>query len=1364
MIVFICLAQALELIQDFPSVFYLSENEFSAVELPDYFSGNEIWFDVSPENDQVHLRQSGLEPLHSMTVRNKIQKPIKTNLVVNIELIGTSSSQFAIYASGSEIYLFDSNQEEFLAWNIHQDILSYTLIQSDVINGVVLLSHSWWFQKNLLWFSSISFVKEKMLLGTPLLITCLNCDFEEFNPGSAYISNGLLYKSLAITGYIDSTAYFAYYSIDLITMVATQISLQILGNFSVQSTIFTVTSMYKNYVFVPQTNNLINYELIVSRMTLNLTSSVNLTEFEIVVTDMRLSNDLNHLLLGIEDGIMIINQDFTEIYIDKFLMNISNVQVTSSKENIYLLLQNSNINLLKVIRNHFSFYEIGFINLNISENCLGWGIYNSSLTGFSLVLNKNRDLITNYIRLSAPYLNVTSAEKTIIYTLNAYENSTDKNLSFNFLVSRPSPLGIIEYMPDIYFQTAIFSGLKSEVELKLYDYFCGSCIELISIELVNSSDLFSMTYDYKSTINYQTATIKSDLNWVQGIIISSDTNVFFYNSSSIRMLLDSDMVKGYNFDDVINKIYTCSSKYLFDVTSGGLNYLVLNYNLNEIDIKHGTQYVSFSDIQCSGLFVTALNTSGLYLFKIVDYTLEYVYVFNQTVQNSPMLISSFYQNENNYVCAIVNDSLVMMFNIEGNGFYPLNFPLIQFSVRLDPLKIFCYQSEFYYVAFKDSSISIFNEYAKLIRTFYYQLDGELFFTDQFIITTSNYLLQVFDSRRYTCNVLIAEYLIPDYSHFSYSTESNLNLYFLTTRGELMNLSILKNYSTAFISFSFKAPENISEVLYEVDLNVTLSNLNNSLSNFYQEISQLVPLNLFTNGETIFKNSSNVKLLQNELKDLDCEKTSISLEKIFTGQDLILTLEDPSKTLSVHQRISEKQNVIKIQQKFSALLPIKSTETFIFANHSYIWLLDIKTEDISEIFIKEGDNEVDCTSLALIYLKEHLVFKPDIIFSAGCSITNNEGKDQVKSYALYFFLFNSVGLKLLQKVDLAYEASLMSCSSTIGGKFVVMITDIIPNYMHYDFACNHFQIVAGYVEDLDVKILLTSYLSPISLEVNYYYIIDFVSFFDPMFKVFYLYLLDWHYGIRIIKIDQISPIFQYRIENIKLINAVALTKCGRMMIISYDNTTIIKYFMEDWFRLKYKSQIYLYKSNYHAIPSTLECSSFVYSNYLLMLIQDDQLNTYLHIINNRATELSSIIADVLVYQEYDGVYAFFDEVDNIAVITPQEFFLYQINENYLEINPTGKCDDGVKEKVLIKATNLNGVNSFCTLELEIKKNYDSGNVSGSALSFWIWIIIGGFITGFILIGIKFALRYSGRKNKKKHNEGDLFDYEFSEAIN
>jgi hypothetical protein len=166
----------------------------------------------------------------------------------------------------------------------------------------------------------------------------------------------------------------------------------------------------------------------------------------------------------------------------------------------------------------------------------------------------------------------------------------------------------------------------------------------------------------------------------------------------------------------------------------------------------------------------------------------------------------------------------------------------------------------------------------------------------------------------------------------------------------------------------------------------------------------------------------------------------------------------------------------------------------------------------------------------------------------------------------------------------------------------------------------------------------------------------------------------------------------------------------------------------------------------------------------MLISNDSNHVLLHIINNRAKELSSIVADEFVYYNLEGVYAFFDKEDNVAIITPEDFYFYTINDYYLEITPPDKCENEIKKSVQIKAINENNVEAFCMLELNIKENYDNGSVSADSISFWIWLIIVGFILGFVLIGIKFSKKYSRRQKQKKPDDVDLFNYEFSEAIN
>ena len=1352
-LILFCTVYSLEQIKDFPSNFFLSLDEYEAIELNDYFSGNEIWFNISENTPEILLKQSGLIQQSSIQKTSLLEDASKTNLFINIQALGTLSSRFAIYASGKTLYLFDSNiRVSYKFCDVGQKIIWYSLFETGEDHGVILLTQSAFgiLSRNHLKFISLIFENDAMMLGVPQDLNCLKCAFETFDTDFIYVSNGILFDEITITGYVGDQAYAALYTVTLGESSVVEDGVLRLGQFESVQIIFAVSLFNNHFIYVPNVRTLAQVMHIEGKNELLFQKSINLTEYNLIVTDMKLSLDSNYLLMGIEDGIMIISIDFTQVFISKFYMNVSNVQVTSSNQNIFLLLQNGTSNLLKVISRNFRFYEIGHIDLDIQDQSIGWGIYNSSLTGFSIILNSQKNLVIKYIQLSTPYMNITCINDASTYNLTAFENSTNKYIQVTFSLYQTNNYGAIEYLDQSKVQTAVFSSLKAEIDFRIYDYFCGYGIDIHNIELIDDKNLFNMTYKYSKCLAYNSMQIDSNLSWSKGII-SSNEFTFIYGGSLIYRLHDKNLTFIQNFEFTINKILNCVSHYVFDITIGNQNFLVYSDSAISPDLDSRFQYESFSSIQCSDRYVTGLNESGLFIYKLGKRYSRLLYIINKTVDNYHISFNSYYLSPESFICAIVNETVIMMFNVLGGGYYPINFPSIQFSVRQKPIQVHCSGIYLYHVVFIDNTISVYNQYAKLIRSFFFQPRAEVFFVNDYIITTSHFLLQVFNATGSTCGVLLGEVFITTYLGVSYTYEDNLVFNVLTESFEFISVSINSDHSKALITFNYANKENISDVLYEVNLNI-------SLGNFMFNTSELIPFNVFTNGETIFKNISNINDLKSSLADLDCSKSRISLDNLFVGQDLTLILEENSHLLKIRQKLSDKQFLIQLNETFTAFLPVSYTDIFIFANRSLIMVFDIASKYTSAYLIVEDYKDVKCFSFVLVYTLDYL------IFAAGCEIIDNRFGNQIISYRLYFFKYHLKDLEILLQVDLPYKPSIMSSAGTVNGYFVIMMSDTIDNYMSSSFACNHFQIVAGLVEDSKLEILLTKYLNPISLGINYYYIIDFTSCFDPMFKNFYLYLLDWHYGIRIIKISDISPSLQYEVRSYSLAKAVALTKCGTELYVSYDNTTVLKFFLLNWFTIEYYSQIYLYKTNYHAVPASIECSSNEFSRFLIMLISNESNHVLLHIINNRAKEISSIVADEFVYNDLEGVYAFFDKADNVAIITPEDFYFYTINDYYLEVTPPDKCEDEIKKSLQIRAVNENNVEAFCLLELKIKENYDDGSVSADSISYWIWLIIVGFIFAFVLIGIKFSKKYSRRQKQKKPEDVDLFNYEFSEAIN
>lgn len=1338
------LSAGLVQISPFPNNFYLAQNEYETLELGEYFSGDLIRYTINPESPQIQLSQSTISVRSSSTYNYELIPPDRVTLMKNLNQYESPITQFSIYSNNNVVYLLSTNPIRPVELKtILHEIYWFSVTQSGMFNGVLLLARSKLINKNLLYFASLSFIGNQLVLNDPSLLKDNECFYKEFNPKSMYLSDGILKNNFLVTGYIENRAYLGLYTYNIGSLSGIkELSVIELGHASAQEMIFAIVVIYDYYVYFPETQQLAKYRMPTKK--LEIISSVYLTEYNITVVSIELSFDFNYLLLGLIDGFMVISLDFFEVYIKKITNTNSKIYLTSSDKYFYFLVQNNSQYSLTVTSSYKEFNIIANLALNRSDTSIGWGIFNTTLTSFSLLCNYKFNLEIYNIIVSTPFLSIASDQGQKNFMLTATESLTGRSIFNNFSISAPYSLGLVE---SIVFsaQNAVFDGLKAEVSIRIYDYYCGYCLELQNLNISKDLDYFNMSYIYSLTIydfnieaNFETSAIIG--------MLSADDSVYFYSNDSTYFFINHhlDLIAEYDF--IIHNLDICGYGYLVNLTHEGINKFAFSYDLNSFSLGQSFVSEGYYKFQCTEEYIVFQNTSGLYIYIFEDYKTGPA-ALNTTSDGNSIKISYFHLYSTSYICAVVNDSVILLFDINLLNSFPINIPLKSVRIKKNSINIYC-NSQYYYIAYEDNTIQIYNNYGQYMKAFDYQNNGLIYFTSNYIFSITDTLLQVFNSTGAICGILIAEYFLPPVLYFSYYDSTDLIITLLQESGNLLVLTVPANHSTAFLTFTFSNPEKISRFNYTAYLDMNISNSLNS-------VSESIPINIFTNGETIYKNEKSIEKLQDDIEEIDCSATQFSLNDLFLGQDLTLRLESDSKMFNIEQSIAKKSFNSLENISFSAFLSVQFSDIYLFANKNIIILFDKDLLEGKGTIILDDNNTVNCISFSVLYDFEKL------IFVTGCEI---QSLDDL-TYQLYFLEYKDNVLNVLTNISIPYKPSLMHSQETVGGLFALIISDTIKNFQEYSFACNHLQIILGNVENSSVKIYLQKYMNPLDLGLNYYYIVDFSSYYDPMFATFYFYLLDWYYGIRIIRIDQLHPTLLLEINNIELSQGVALTRCGKELYVSTDNTTVLRYYLANWFKPKYSTTIFLYKNNFHAIPSTLKCSSPFYSKFLIMLLKNNSDYIYLHVMNNKVQALSSILADSLVSNTLTGTYAFMDQSNKIIVITASESYLYTINEFVLNINPPDKCDSDIHKDIRIYAQNENNIISDCSISIKISKNYNSGNVSDDGVPQWLWGLIILIVLIFVVVGIIVTKRYFLRKTKKadKDHPG-LFNYELIDGIN
>ena len=490
----------------------------------------------------------------------------------------------------------------------------------------------------------------------------------------------------------------------------------------------------------------------------------------------------------------------------------------------------------------------------------------------------------------------------------------------------------------------------------------------------------------------------------------------------------------------------------------------------------------------------------------------------------------------------------------------------------------------------------------------------------------------------------------------------------------------------------------------------------------------------------------------------CETNAmIPLDKIFLGQNLSVVVSLGSSATPLNR--FEKKWSFGVNNTFTAFSTVKNKKVYISAQGCSIRIHDFDYNIYPLLNLTQLNENCVCGAVAVLKEAEN------ISFAVGCSVTKEiltENGDfmHAPEHRLYFLNYIP---KLGEIVNFNYtilnfSPDRMSSNNKINGDFCLLIIDQYDYVDYESFYSNHLLLVTGNVNitTINYKII---YVSDKTFDTSNYYFTDFGSVYDPMFNYYYIYLTDIYFGLRILKFD-INNHFKITMSSYAVeypLQSMAI--CGQNLYLTDNYTNIYRYLFNNWFTPVFEGIIYPYKNYYSAIPGTLKCSDSNYAKYLLLLVQDSSASAYIHVIDNLATELASIITDQLISNSIVGTFAYFIGPNDLVVITSTDFSFYNLTEFVLNIYTGTNCTENTNYYIEIEAINENNY-IHTSFNMSVAKNYYSQNVGITKIPVIGYVAIGLGIVVFVVCGW-FVTKFCNRKRNKCTQEPGLFEYEFIE---
>lgn len=1364
---------SLKVLQEIQSSYILAPEEYYIISLDEYYAGDSLSYSISPSTN-INLQNPSIstnssQPLCNFTVPN----PKKTTLIQELGM-AELTQRYIIIGEGSVLYYIylnlDTNEIQYLDSSIN---INGTIIQYQAA-GVIGFSQSC--------LVVLSYILENGNYTNKFFYTCpsyaTNIQTIEINAPELYfldtntiaLSKGNTNEYVVVTGYSNGYGLICVYSIkNVINSITPLIATIYISQTQSQSLASILSVVYsdpsqENYYFIwdPQANNLIKLSLNSScQFEVQATRNID----SVTVYSMELSKEFPFLILGIDDGFIIIGVDLEILYVKRY--NIGKnvpVYMTSLNTNYFGLIEGTN-KQIQISYDNQGYNILWNFTFELA-NTTSWGVFNYYENKYLLLYTYDDCINTIEITLNPGYLNFTSSSSEINYTLTISENSNEDVLMKTFSVTPPinDTAGPIQLLNNNQPLSVNFEGLTGSLSLSLSSYCLGYnlSVEVLNIEYENNITYFNASYTITPTITQQKLQNFVSNSNLTHIIPLQNGDLLAYNSLVLVLYENSDWKVQTSFNINPKKVVAIGNTVVANILDPGgdlLMYIDLTNNYNTtIEAPFDCEKLESTDYY---LICGSSSVLQLYNLNYNNATHNFELVPNRKIDKTLLNIdfvefTDYYMYQESMLCVVVNGNILILLDLD---YLDQKFTILNTTTPKKTINVLA-SSIYRYIVFEDFSMMIFKTLELYyIKTIQLEPYTNISIINDYIVTLSPNNFTVYYGLDFVCSSMISQRTVQNWLDFSLFNEgAGLIVYFLTYDG-LETWTVTENLflNTLSILFEIKAPEDISEAGY--DANLQLRVFNN-----YNNVSLTVPLRLFINSQTVYKNDKSIQAIQTNSMDYECNsEATIPLSQIFCGQDVKVnyTFNNSNDQL---QRL-EFQSSQSLENPISTFLYINEFSVYIIVSGclaTAFYGYDSLIESIS--IANQSEATCECNSAAFLYEEiSYFSTSNSFAFVLGCTIIDNDsGAQEYINYPNNYLFFIKVDLQanmtILSIESIKFIPSFIKSAVTFGGNFTILVSSSYINISPDNLYTNQIMLLSGY-HSQDLIVYNSSDLTTTLLKgASYFYITDFEIIYDPMFSTYYLYLADFYYGLKIYKTD-INDLSITEISTMPSSSIVSISRCGQNLYTAFNDTTIQKYYFLNYSTLKPLNSISPYKNYYTAMPGTLKCSNSYFASYLLLLMEDSSSNAYVHLIDNIADELSSIISDYYISNSTFGVFATFLPTGEVAFSNASFFSYYSLNQFILTVGTGQACDEDREYFINVTAFNENNQVSV-VFNMSVERNYYPAKVQGIVFTPWVWAAIALSLVALGLTAACLAKKCSKKKNSVS-DEVALFNYEFME---
>lgn len=1310
-------------IQALPELYVLAEDEFYTINLDEYFFGNNLNYEVYPETN-VLLSKSYSNFSYIEWKGGVMEEPIRTSPIqVFLEFDG--SNQIVLYKSSKELKLLYINLELLLVLNkstaIFTCVYNTQFYSNDSTFGLFVLADNP--DTNIYFFT----IESLLNLTNIILLTSL-CNIT--NP---YLGQGNINETLLITGYMDDFPVAEFYNISDINNTSL-IRTVYLGNQSEnKGTIFAVSVLNQHYLILNNDSKLLNFQ-INHFGELSLVNILELPYFE-NTTDFQVNLKTNFLMIGFVGGFIMCSYDFQQVFVENDKQIFQEVFMTSTIYNDYVLTRKNHIYFLYKLGQNFNM--IGNVTLGQLDYKINWGVL-SYYAQNSIFISNNKmlNLELYNITFNYPKLTFTSSSNETDYALIVSQPSDLLSLNYSFTVRKPlnNTVGIIEAYSDSPIKV-FFSDFSSQFYVPVQSYVIGSNLSIYYC------DIFFSKYQYFFSNSLR---IIPNIQHSKGLYIGQNEYEHIETDGKEFIFYNSSMISVYNSSGLAFRIIMSNMTIKYVAICGKLNVF---YYENETAYIIGyfkskwTAYHKFNllykclSITCTNRYVACLCSEGVYALEILFGHIAYAELINNNELTSN--ISSVSLLKQSFMCMLLKNNQVMITDLDTPNIFDHKIAGSSMTLFFQGAKILSYQNLF--ISDLINNVYMFDYTFTYIKKFKVLEGGGLTLYNQYLISFTNNQILIIDTNQWVTNSTIANLTLTDWESFTLSSDMDnpLSIYFLN-KSQIEIYQIPQNYNQIEVNVEINDfYYNISNIEYDSYL---VCWIRNQINWYHLEIL----LELFVDGETIYKDDKAIEMVQMENMKYQCgDVFNLPLSQIFSGQDLYASMTK-AKYVSLEQRFTKKYD----------LNDDTTCDTYCYSYNQQLYIgvkecnVIVFNSNLTELASEAIENylEFTCNCYSISILLDY----SDTYFVIGCTINRIFFTDMFKTeqlrYSLYFGSFNQQ-IQIFETLNIAFPSKKLKTYSLNGGMFIVLSAENYDSVSNQEFYSNHLTLTYGEIVNNSIALFDHKCDFSKSFKLNYYYLTDFDAEFDPLFRKFYIYSLDIYFGLRIFEFNGHICIPVNNFIFSKTNPAYTLSKCGFQLFVGMKNTDIRIYNLLNTSSLEYSNTIFAYTSIYTAVQGSLRCSSEFSPNYLFLQMNNSN-NFALHIIDLFSGNSSNILSDFILNNSFDDppkLAEFINQNGDLAIINNYTKSIFQLSSFNLLIDTTVDCNEDLKESFNITVSNTKSKPVSANFTISIKESYEQAKIQTDSIQLWLLVVIC-IVAFFSALLIYFMIRKCSRRSK------------------